>query len=539
MISLLINSTMQQFDVLIIQKFWRKICVSTSYNSFNIDFFLTYHEENDVRTCFYVNTKFDVNRWSMNFSSKDVCTLKIRIIDDRIINIHNVYSSSFVFYTFRIVLTFLKTMKSKFVNKENHILLNDFNLHHSMWKEIFKSIQHDAANQFINVVLQTRMQFTLSTSIIIWKTRHLNNTINLMFMINWFVNNVINCETRFDFNQSSNHISIFVTLTFEMNFVLIKQKRAWKRVNVEKLRSNLRLFSVSSSFNIVEQIKVFANFIQLSIHKAIDAIVSWARFASKSKSHWNQKCVDVVSTARRKRRAWSTMRTEQTWQKYLKTTNEKKKIIARKKKIEFRQIFRFFIDTSTKLWRLIVWAKNRSHKSREIFNISTLTEKNAIEDVLEKIKDFAFKTKMLHKHFFSNMTKTNLFDFQTFIYRSTVVKTKSRIQENEIKQVIKRCKSNNVSELDDISNKILKILCIKLMLSLMNLFRICVELNYHSFCFKIAHIIILKKFNKKNYFDVKTYKFIILLNTLNKILKSIIIRRISNLTKTHDMLFAS
>jgi hypothetical protein len=73
----------------------------------------------------------------------------------------------------------------------------------------------------------------------------------------------------------------------------------------------------------------------------------------------------------------------------------------------------------------------------------------------------------------------------------------------------------------------------------MILFRVCVELNYHSRCFKIAHIIIFKKLNKKDYFDVKTYKFITLLNTLNNILKSIIIRRINNLTKIHDMFFAS
>jgi hypothetical protein len=77
------------------------------------------------------------------------------------------------------------------------------------------------------------------------------------------------------------------------------------------------------------------------------------------------------------------------------------------------------------------------------------------------------------------------------------------------------------------------------MFSLINLFWFDVELNYHSRCFKIAHIIIFKKLNKKDYFDVKTYKFIILLNMLNKILKSIITRRINNLTKTHDMFFAS
>jgi hypothetical protein len=285
--------------------------------------------------------------------------------------------------------------------------------------------------------------------------------------------------------------------------------------------------------------KIFANLIQSNVHKAIDAVVSWTKFVSKSKSHWNQKCHDVVSTARRKQRVWSTMRTKQSWQKYLKATNEKKKIIARKKKIKYRQTFKSFINSSTRFWRLIVWAKNRNHKSKEIFKISTLTKRNTIEIVLETIEDFAFKTKMLHKHFFSNTTKTNLSDLQTFIYRSVVAETKSRIQKNEIKQVIKRCKSNNVSESDDISNKILKILCTELMFSLMNLFRVCVELSYHSRCFKIAHIIIFKKLNKKDYFDVKTYKFIILLNTLNKILKSIIIRRISSLTKIHDMFFAS
>jgi hypothetical protein len=73
----------------------------------------------------------------------------------------------------------------------------------------------------------------------------------------------------------------------------------------------------------------------------------------------------------------------------------------------------------------------------------------------------------------------------------------------------------------------------------MNLFRVCVELSYHSRCFRIVHIIALKKSNKKDYFDVKTYKFIALLNTLNKALKSVIIRRINNLAKSHDMFFAS
>jgi hypothetical protein len=77
------------------------------------------------------------------------------------------------------------------------------------------------------------------------------------------------------------------------------------------------------------------------------------------------------------------------------------------------------------------------------------------------------------------------------------------------------------------------------MLSLISLFRACVELNYHFFCFRMTHIIAFKKLNKKNYSNVKTYRFITLLNTLNKTLESIITRRINDLAKTHDMLSIS
>jgi hypothetical protein len=64
-------------------------------------------------------------------------------------------------------------------------------------------------------------------------------------------------------------------------------------------------------------------------------------------------------------------------------------------------------------------------------------------------------------------------------------------------------------------------------------------MSYHSRCFRETHTIALKKSRKKNYTDVKTYKSIALLNTLDKVLKSVIARRISDLTKTHDLLFVS
>jgi hypothetical protein len=74
---------------------------------------------------------------------------------------------------------------------------------------------------------------------------------------------------------------------------------------------------------------------------------------------------------------------------------------------------------------------------------------------------------------------------------------------------------------------------------LISLFRVCVKLSYHSNDFNNAHIIIFKKSNKKNYSNVKVYKFIALLNILNKALEFIITRRINDLTKINDMFFVS
>jgi hypothetical protein len=126
-----------------------------------------------------------------------------------------------------------------------------------------------------------------------------------------------------------------------------------------------------------------------------------------------------------------------------------------------------------------------------------------------------------------------------FNYSNLVSKSTFFITKNEIKQTIKRCKSNNASKFDDIFNRIFKIFVNKLMSHLINLFRICAALNYHSRCFRETHIITLKKLNKKNYTNIKTYKSIVLLNTLNKTFESIIARRISDLTKVHDFLFVN
>jgi hypothetical protein len=180
--SFLSDSRIKKYDLLTIQKSWRNVCVSTFYNSFNIDFHLLYEDTNNVKTCFYVNTRLHVDHWSMNYVFDDVCTICIKMTNNKWINVHNVYNVSFNFYTTRSALTIIKIVKNCLNDDEKHILLRDFNLHHSLWSDTTRSTQHDATNQLLNVAQQTQLRLIFLSDTVIWETRHFKSTIDLIFM---------------------------------------------------------------------------------------------------------------------------------------------------------------------------------------------------------------------------------------------------------------------------------------------------------------------------------------------------------------------
>jgi hypothetical protein len=216
--------------------------------------------------------------------------------------------------------------------------------------------------------------------------------------------------------------------------------------------------------------------------------------------------------------------------------NVKKKVIVKKKKLKFKKTFQTFIDQTTSLWRLTRWAKMKNQKSKKIFKISDLIQKKLDETIIKTTIKFEDKIDMLFTQFFSSTKQTDLSDTLKYRYFSAVIKTHENIIKEEILQTIKKCKFDNVSKSNDISNKVLKLLINKFMSTLLRLFRVCATLNYHFRCFRKAHIIALKKFNKSNYTNLKAYRSIALFNTLSKTFESIIVKRINNLTKTHKLL---
>jgi len=119
---------------------------------------------------------------------------------------------------------------------------------------------------------------------------------------------------------------------------------------------------------------------------------------------------------------------------------------------------------------------------------------------------------------------------------SLTVSFNSRITENEVKQIIKWVKADKASSASDISNKVLQASLTELISVLTSLFNVCVTHKYHLKQFKKTQTIVLRKSKKSDYIDSKMYQLIALLNIMSKALKSIMIKRLSDIVETHHML---
>jgi plasmid maintenance system killer protein len=322
---------------------------------------------------------------------------------------------------------------------------------------------------------------------------------------------ITHCESKRDLNQSSNHISIFTIFTLKIEQTSVKKRRTWKKIDSERLTSCLRALVVSTFFNNVKNIETFVRKIQLNVQSIIQKAIFMIKESERAQLFWSFKCSEVVTTTKRKRKEWSSLRIEKNWKTYLKFIDVKKKVIVKKKKLKFKKIFEKFTIQTTSFWRFVRWAKLQSHRSKKILKISNLIQKNSLKETTRVVKSFENKANMLTKQFFSETTEADLNDMTSFNYRDVVVKTTLLISEDEIRQIINKCKFDSVSNSNEISNRILKILIKKLLSSLTSLFRACVEHNYHLLCFREVNIITLKKIEQKQlhrFQDIQTHRIV-------------------------------
>ena len=157
-IILLHEKRIKNYDILMIQKSWQHHEKTQTYNSLGIDFTL---KNNEKKMCFYVNNRIDDNSWHniWHFKNVNIITLQLRrqneenaqnsmniqtnsmntacSINARMnsMNIYDVYNFSSINHSEISKKKSFFTLKQALRMQSENVIINDFNLHHSIWEK--------------------------------------------------------------------------------------------------------------------------------------------------------------------------------------------------------------------------------------------------------------------------------------------------------------------------------------------------------------------------------------------------------------------
>ncbi len=261
-------------------------------------------------------------------------------------------------------------------------------------------------------------------------------------------------------------------------------------------------------------------------------IVFWTISSRYVKLFWIKKCDDAIKNTRRFRRRWSFTQNASDWSTYIKTNDYKQKLFKKSKKSTFvRKLKR-------RLTLLRVYDDSRSEQKTRTICFEIFSKCSFSSSIIARLTYLKKKINIFKDVFFSTSFSIDLIDISRFFYLNSI-ECFSSIIKKKVLIIIKWFVFDKTSNLDDFINKLFKT-CVFIMIRLLTfLFEICVQLFYHLKTFKKVNTIILKKVNKIYYTISKTYRLITFLNIMNKIMKSIMSKKIAWLTKSHRFLLDS
>ncbi len=126
----------------------------------------------------------------------------------RVIHIHKAYNLSLKNHEIIHEKENLSNIKKTLHMLKENILVKDFNLHHFTWEESFYLKQHLLLNELIKMIININALLALFQNIITRNYQEFQMTINLIFMTDDIMNQLIWCKINKEMKNFSDHLLI-------------------------------------------------------------------------------------------------------------------------------------------------------------------------------------------------------------------------------------------------------------------------------------------------------------------------------------------
>ena len=435
MILCLRDFVIKKFDILAIQKSWKNIHTKIIHHFLKNTFQLVYLNskkinENVVRICFFVNKRISIVDLSYSFRSEDLITLQIKLIenvnvnDEHYIQIHNLYNESNIKSCTSLTELQMSLREENKFNNENfdsftqHIIVENFNIHHSIWENV--QVKADLrASKLIAIMNEFHFISNLKFETFIFVNSRKNEIIiDLCLTTKELTDRIIICRIRENLNHDFDHLFIETILNVSINTIFSKKKFCWDRLNKVKFENTLnqKLSNISNVANteflndyIMNVCKIITQVIKIFIFKTAISIRVTSKFDDKCKNaririNQTKKILQQFSTENANEEIIE--KVQKTWKR---VKSNKKRTIKRILRKNHRKAVEKAAENVQKTWKLVKWAKNKEISFK--LNTSSLRRSNDTK-ALTKTN----KTHCLKKFFFSSFTKINIDDIAKATY---------------------------------------------------------------------------------------------------------------------------
>ena len=549
LIGLFQDPKIQEIDFLAIQEPWRNRTTNKGYNTQNT-FYLIEEETLNTRVATYINKNIPVEDWSVVFKSEDLLTILVQL-GPRKVYIHNIYlpPSEHSSLETPIVLRKLQTLLEL---EGDHITLGDFNLHHPLWNPRDNG-HHILADTLLEILANKGLELLLPKGTITrdaQRGRHREqSTLDLIFSTNRAIKR---CLIDWDLEQSSDHLPIRTEFRLPRTIGITSPRRNWKALDQEKFLNELDRYSRTLEallpLTTEEEIDFYTDNLLKAIKGAIEASTPLKRESPFNKPFWTLECRLAVKEARYLRRLYTRDPTEDNWSSFTRQRNLKGKILSKAKQAYYRDTLKkaskgdfwkpykrakTYLKSSGNALPTLKGPNNQgsspwtgsSLSGSSLGTTGAYIEATTIKEKADLLRDTAFASPL----------QANLSDIRPHRYLKPL-ETPVDLLDEEIQRIGLRTLQDSAPGPDGIPNRVLHLILRARIALLRPLYQSAWSLGYHPKEFHKAQTIFLQKPGKTDYSSPKAYRPIALLNTLGKLLESIVAHRLREISEENSLL---
>ncbi len=243
------------------------------------------------------------NQWLIETTESNICLIRILTCNTdnktQTLQLINIYNLCSLFFTFTKRFSIISCLSELFKDDCKQLIMKDFNLHHSHWREWRCFTWHATINSLLDIITNTKLKLLLKLDIITCKTYNQFTTINLVFSSEKIQFMTCKCKICIDLHQESNHFLIVTELCLQTTSV---QSSTWwlsKKMNTEALSVYLRMhLSLNRSLNSKMMMNERMCKIIKMLQKIIEKFIFLTKSSSWAKNFWNLNCSEIVTKSR-------------------------------------------------------------------------------------------------------------------------------------------------------------------------------------------------------------------------------------------------